>query len=76
MENYKQNLSASRRRKRSDLRKRVLFSYACSETSHFNKYGKEWKRMEWDIEIKDREFVPENRKPSNETVKPFNDKQG
>ena len=72
----KQNLSTSRRRKRADLRKRVLFSYACSETSHFNKYRKEGKRIEWDIEIKDSEFVPQNRKPTEETVKTPNDKQG
>ena len=64
----KQNLSASRRRKQMDLRKRVPFSYACSETSHFDKYGKEGKGMKWDIEIKDSEFVPQNRKPTEETV--------
>ena len=31
-----------------------------------NTKGRE--RMEWDIEIKDSEYVPQNRKPTEETV--------
>jgi hypothetical protein len=31
------------------------FSYACSETSYFDKYEKE--RMEWELEIKDSGFL-------------------
>lgn len=33
-----------------------------------SKYGKEGKRMEWEPEIKDSEFVPQKRKPTEETV--------
>lgn len=35
---------------------------------NFNKYGKEGKRMDWELEIKDSEFVPQKRKPTEETV--------
>ena len=73
------------------LRKRVPFSYASSETSHFSKYGKEGKRMEWELEIKDGGTYYEVstscggserlrdkmiRLIKSETVKPPNDKQG
>lgn len=33
-----------------------------------SKYRKEGKRMEWEPEIKDSEFVPQKRKPTEETV--------
>ena len=33
-----------------------------------SKYGKEGKRMEWEPEIKDSEFVPQKRKPTEETI--------
>lgn len=33
-----------------------------------SEYGKEGKRMEWELEIKDSEFVPQKRKPTEETV--------
>ena len=42
------------------FRKRVLFSYACSETSHFIKYGKEGKRVEGQQKIKDGDIVVKN----------------
>ena len=42
------------------FRKRVLFSYACSETSHFIKYGKEGKRVEGQQKIKDGHIVVKN----------------
>lgn len=33
-----------------------------------SKYGKEGKRMDWEPEIKDSEFIPQKRKPTEETV--------
>ena len=42
----------------------------------FSKYEKEGKRMDWELEIKDSGYLPEKGKPTEETVKPPNDKQG
>ena len=64
----KQNLSGKPLRGRADLRKRVPFSYACSETYHLSKYGKEGKRMDWEPEIKDSGYLPKKGKPAEETV--------
>ena len=41
----------------------------------FSKYGKEGKKMDWEPEIKDSGYLPEKEKPTEETVKPPNDKQ-
>ena len=43
---------------------------------NFNKYGKEGKRMDWELEIKDSGYLSEKGKLTEETVKPPNDKQG
>ena len=42
----------------------------------FSKYGKGGKRMDWKLEIKNSGYLPEKGKPTEETVKPPNDKQG
>ena len=34
----------------------------------FSKYGKEGKRMDWELEIKDSGYLPEKGKPTEETV--------
>ena len=46
------------------------------EHQSFSKYGKEGKRMDWELKIKNTSYLPEKGKPTEETVKPPNDKQG